>query len=120
MKTLFASLATALLLCTVILVRNGFAQSNYVCSGPFTGCSLETCIMSAGNCPAGGMNAGAQYSYCDFTPVSVHTCVPPGNGCNQHAVNKAYCSVICWQSRSMDLTCMDSLCDFSETVDQCQ
>jgi hypothetical protein len=119
-KAFFTSLAAGVVLCAIALVRSGFAQANYLCSGAFEGCTLQQCVLGGINCPPGGANGGMACPYATFTPVSIYSCVPAGPGCNPNFVNNSYCSVVCYSGLDVHFNCTGILCDFSEKVGQCQ
>ena len=68
--------ATALLLCTLALVRNSFRSPRGTCEGAYQGCTFELCAPASGNCPADGMNDGMPYHWANFTPVSIYLVRP--------------------------------------------
>jgi len=118
MKALVASLATAVLLCIVVLIRSGFAQPTFNCGGPYDGCSLEICINDPGTCPPQIGGGTPPYSYLDTTPVMVYSCVPFGNGCGD-TLNTTYCSVICYTGKNLFGDCVNDICGFSEMTNTC-
>lgn len=120
MKSLLACLASSVVLCVAVLVQNTFGQANWVCSGPYMGCTAETCTPAVGTCPPGGLGAGEPYSYAKYVPISVYSCtVPPGTGCDQNAVQGGFCAVIGYETFNMN-GCQNDLCGWVEQVNQCK
>jgi hypothetical protein len=120
MKVFLASLATVALLCVAVLVRSAFAQvqPNFNCEHISQGgCSFEPCVLAEGNCPPGGDNPNAPYNHATYSTTDIYTCVPVGNGCNQNARQRTFCSVLAYNVPDED--CNNLLCAFDETVGQC-
>jgi hypothetical protein len=118
MKALVASLAIAVLLCIVALIRRAFAQATSQCGGPYDGFSFEICINAPGICPPQIGGGTPAYWYIDNSPVMIFSCVPMGNGCGD-TQNTTYCSVICWAEKNMYNDCVNNVCGFSQTTNTC-
>ena len=121
MKALVVFLASVVLLCVVLLVRNSFARDNYVCSGPYMGCTFEQCVRADGNCPSDADNIGVAYNWASFSPVSVYSCTALNDStCDPNAVSKPFCSVIAYNTPlPPPNNCINATCFFLEYVNQC-
>jgi len=114
MKALVSSLTAGVLLCILILSRNGLAQNTYHCQS-FEGCPNDQCSASDALCPA-----GTSMPYEKDTTVTIWSCVPAEQGPCGNTEWLPYCTVSGYSNISMQGVCTDSICGpFTRNAWQC-
>ena len=98
MKAFVTSLTAGVLLCILILSRNGLAQQKYNCLD-FEGCPNDQCSASDDQCPISGTAINYEM---DIT-ATVWSCVPAEAGPCQNTDYLPYCHVKGYRNMTDDM-----------------